>query len=250
LVGSELQGLTIDRFSAASTDYGFLIDGAGHKTGADVSFSGSLIAQFKGGVGGQLVMRSNIETDVDTAWWVDLLGFVAILIPVAGWILGDIYIWGPTSDAPEQVETALLDRFLDPISNAAESLANSFSISIIPTEAYLSDVWFFDGNMGVAAAAFAGRQTAGIRSVSRDIAYLSKDPGGAGRRSNRRRPVQSVEEITLTDGRRLKPWQAGALVDQNVLTIPGHHAVRNPLAKGGVFLRSNPDDITSNNLLS
>ena len=250
LIGTEMQGLTIDRFTAETTDYGFLIDGAGHKTGADVTFSGSLMAHFEGGIGGQLTMRNNIETDVDTAWWVDLLGVVAAIVPVVGWILGDIFIWGPAAEAPEQVENALLDRFLTPLDSAAQSLASQFNISIIPTSAFLSDVWFFDGNMGVAAAAFAGRQTAGVQSVSRDIAYLAMDPAGAGRPSNRRRPVESVYEITLDDGRRLKPWQAGQLVEDGLLDIPGHHAVRNDLARNGIYLRSNPDELRSNNLLS
>ncbi|HSF88952.1 MAG TPA: hypothetical protein VLA46_06000 [Saprospiraceae bacterium] len=249
LPGTVMQGLTIDHFNAVATDYGFDIDGAGHKTGADVSFSGSLIAQFRGGVGGQFVMRSTIETDVDSAWWVDLLSVVAAIIPGIGWILGDIFIWDPIREAPAQVENALLGRFLDPIAQAAQKLADNFSIDIIPTQAFLADVWFFDGNMGVAATAFAGRQTAGISSVSRDVAFLAKNPSTTGRHTNRRRQVESVFEITLSTGYRLKPWQAGQLVEDRLLTIPGHHAVESPLVKGGVYLRSNPDENTSNNLL-
>ncbi len=249
MVGTEMQGLTIDSFSAASTSYGFDIDGAGHKTGADVSFSGSLIAQFLGGVGGQLVLRSTIETDVDTSWWVDILSVVAALIPGLGWILGEIFIWEPTRDAPQQVETALLDRFLTPIADAAQGIADNFSIDIIPTDAFLADVWFFDGHMTVAVSAFAGTRISDITSVSRDIAYLAKKPTTTGKHTNRRRTVESVFEITVTGGYQLKPWQAGQLVHKKLLTIPGHHAVESPLAKGGFYLRSNPDNTTSNNLL-
>ena len=247
--GTVLQGLTMDSFAASSTDYGFDITGEGHKTGATVSFSGSLVAQFRGGVGGQLIMRSTIDTDVDTAWWVDLLSVVAALIPGIGWFLGDVFIWEPSAAAPGQVEAALLDKFLTPISDAAQRLANEFSIDIVPTSAYLADVWFFEGHMAVAAAAFVGRRTVGVRSVSRDVAHVARDPGGAGQHTNRRRPVQSVAEIVLTTGHALKPWQAGELVADGLLTIPGHHAVHNPLAHGGVYLRSNPDDDSSNNLL-
>lgn len=247
--GTKLQDLTMDRFQASSTDYGFDVSGEGHKTGATVSFSGSLVAQFRGGVGGQLLMRSTVETDVDTAWWVDLLSVVAALVPGIGWFLGDVLIWGPTAEAPGQVEAALLDKFLTPLSDAAQHLANEFSIDIIPTSAFLADVWFFDGNMAVAAAAFVGRRTVGVRAVSHDIAYVAKDPAGAGQHANRRRPVESVEEIVLTTGHALKPWQAGQLVADGLLRIPGHHAVHNPLARGGIYLRSNPDADSSNNLL-
>ena len=247
--GTVLEGLTMDSFDASSTDYGFDITGAGHKTGATVSFSGSLVAQFRGGVGGQLIMRSTIDTDVDTAWWMDLLSVVAALIPGIGWFLGEVFIWEPSAEAPGKVEAALLDKFLTPISDAAQRLANEFSIDIIPTSAFLADVWFFEGHMAVAAAAFVGRRSVGVQSVSRDVAHVAKDPAGAGKHANRRRPVQSVAEIVLTTGHALKPWQAGELVADGILTIPGHHAVHNPLAHGGVYLRSNPDDDSSNNLL-
>jgi hypothetical protein len=249
IVGTELQGLTMDSFEASSTAYGFDIVGEGHKTGASVSFSGALIAQFRGGVGGQLIMRSTVVTDVDTAWWVDLLSVVAALVPGIGWFLGDVFIWGPEAEAPGKVEAALLDKFHTPLSEAAQRVANEFSIDIIPTTAFLADVWFFEGNMAVAAAAFVGRRTEGVRAVSRDVAHVTRDPSGAGRHTNRRRPVESVEEIVLTSGHALKPWQAGKLVADRLLTIPGHHAVHNPLARGGVYLRSNPDDDSSNNLL-
>ncbi len=250
LPGTDMQGLTIDHFSATSTDWGFDIDGGGHKTGADVSFSGSLIGQFRGGVGGQFLMRSTVQTDVDTAWWVDLLSVVAIAVPVIGWILGEIYIWEPESAAPDKVQASLRDKFVTPISDAAAKLAAEFALPLIPTEAYVADVWFFDGNMSVAAAAFAGTRTASVHAVNRDIAHVVKDPAGAGLHANRRRPVESVEEIVLDSGHALKPWQAAELVDKKVLVIPGHHVVHNPLATEGRYLRSDPDDTTANNLLS
>lgn len=249
LVGTEVNGLTIDRFEASSTDYGFDILGEGHKTGADVSFSGPMVTQFKGGVGGEVIMRSLVETDVDSAWWVDLLSVVAAMIPGIGWFFGDLLILGPTNEAPGDVESALLDKFLAPLTNAATLISTQFSIPVIPTEAFLADVWFFDGNMAVVASAFAGKNTSSVKAVYRDIAYLAKDPAGVGQHTNRRRPVESVQDIVLSNGHTLKPWQAGFLVSNGLLNIPGHHAVNNPLAKGGVYLRSNPDDNLSNNLL-
>ena len=249
IVGTELQGLTMDRFEASSTDYGFDISGEGHKTGATVTFSGALIAKFRGGVGGQLLMLSTVETDVDSAWWVDVLSVVAALVPGLGWFLGDVLIWEPKREAPGKVEAALLDKFLTPLSDAAQRLATEFSINIIPAAAFLADVWYFERNMAVAAAAFVGRRTVGVLAVSRDVAHVAKDPAGTARHSSRRRPVESVEEIVLTTGHALKPWQAGRLVADRLLTIPGHHAVHNPLARGRVYLRSNPDADSSNNLL-
>jgi hypothetical protein len=250
VVGTKLQDLTIDRLDVSSTDWGFDVDGEGHKTGAEVDFSGSLVVQFRGGVGGEIVMRSTVETDVDTAWWVDLLSVVAALVPGLGWFLGDLLIWGPVQEAPGKVEAALLDQFSTPLASAAQQLATAFGLEGIPTSAFLADVWFFDGNLAVTAAAFAGRRTEEVQAVTHDVAYLAADPGGAGKHTNRRRPVSSVAEITLSGGHALKPWQAGQLVHDGLLRIPGHHAVSNPLAKGGVYLRSNPDDTTSNNLLA
>ena len=45
-------------------------------------------------------------------------------------------------------------------------------------------------------------------------------------------------------------WQAAQLVDKRLLVIPGHHVVHNALAREGVYLRSDPDETTSDNLLS
>lgn len=249
VIGTEMEGLTIDRFDVASTDYGFDVSGAGHKTGADVEFEGALIARYEGGVGGELGLTSTVETDVDTAWWVDLLSVVAAIVPGLGWFLGHIFIWGPERAAPGQVEQALLEKFGAPLAATAQQVATGFQIESIPTSALLADVWFFDANLAVAAAAFAGRQTREVHAVTRDTAYLARDPAGEGRHTNRRRPVPSVEEITLSSGHALKPWQAAQLVLDGLVTIPGHHAVSNPLARGGIYLRSDPDDTTSNNLL-
>lgn len=248
--GQELEGLTMDRLEVAATDYGFDVEGEGHKTGAEVDFAGALMVQYRGGVGGELKMRSTVETDVDTAFWVDVLSVVAAIIPGLGWILGDIFIWGPTQEAPGKVEAALLEKFNEPLAEAAQKLATGFGIEDIPTSALLADVWFFDGNMAVAAAAFAGTQTAEVTAVTRDVAHVAAQPAGAGKHSNRRRPVTSVSEISLSSGHTLKPWQAGQLVKDRLVRIPGHHAVANALARNGIYLRSNPDDTGANNLLS
>ncbi|HUG84974.1 MAG TPA: hypothetical protein VMM13_10435, partial [Euzebya sp.] len=247
--GTQIEGVTVDRLDVVTTDYGFDIDGEAHATGAELDFAGSLVARFVGGVGGQLVLRSTIETDVDRDWWADVLSALAALVPGLGWILGEIFIWGPEREAPEKVENALLDRFTTPLAAAAQQLAGALSLPLIPTDAYLADVWFVDGNLCVAAAAFAGRISSEVRSVFHDVAYVAADPAGEGKHANRRRPVKSVGDITLASGHTLKPWQAGRLVRDELVRIPGHHAVSNPLARGGVYLRSNPDDTTSNNLL-
>lgn len=249
LQGSEIEGLTIDRVEFDAADWGFDIDGEGHKTGAEIDFAGSLVARFIGGTGGRVVLRSTVEIDVDTAWWVDVLSALAIVVPVAGWILGDVFIWEPQREAPGKVESALLDKFSTPLAAAAQQVASSFQIALIPTSAFLADVWFFDGNMAVAAAAFAGKAGTEVWSVSRDVAYLTTNPNDR-RPSNRRKPVTSVADITLSSGHTLKPWQAGRMVQIGQLEIPGHHAVVNPKTTQGVYLRSNPDDRTSNNLLS
>ena len=175
---------------------------------------------------------------MDTTWSVDLLGVVAAVVPVIGWILGDVFIWGPEQEAPGKVEAALLEKFSEPLADTARQVADRFAIDVIPTSAFLADVWFFDANMAVAAAAFAGTRQAEVRAVSHDVAYLSPRPDPERPHTNRRRPVA---------GHVLEPWQAGQLVAERLLTVPGHHAVRNPRAtkaSTGAATRTTPAPTT------
>ena len=61
--------------------------------------------------------------------------------------------------------------------------------------------------------------------------------------------MKSVDEITLGTGQSVAPWQAAQLVHDGLIALPGHHAVENPQARGGWYLRSNPNDTLADNLI-
>lgn len=251
--GSEVEGLTIDRMELEAVDGGITVDGAAHQTGADVTFVGTLVAHYVGGTGGTLEIKPAVDTDVDTAWWVDLLSVVAALVPGIGWTLGAVFIWGPEDAAPGTVDSTLEEKFETALRAIGDQLALGFGVTApeggdaIPSGAYLHDQWIFDGNLAVSVVAFLGYNPAEIAGVFYDEAYLilpKKLP-----RKQAKKPVRSVEEIVLSTGQTLKPWQAARLVADGVVDIPRHHAVRNPLAKEGIFLRSDPNDDPRDNLV-
>jgi hypothetical protein len=47
----------------------------------------------------------------------------------------------------------------------------------------------------------------------------------------------------------VRPWQAAALVRDGIVDIPDHHVVRNLRAREGIFLRSDPNETPSDNLI-
>lgn len=252
-VGEEIEGLTVDKLELEAVDGGITVDGAGHKTGADVTFVGTIVARYVGGTDGHLYMKPAIDTDVDTAWWVDLLSVVAALVPGLGWILGEALIWGPKREAPGQINEALTDEFGTALRDVAAQVAQGFKLEAepgedpIPSAAFLDDVWIFDGNLAVSVAAFLGYNPAEITGVRLDQAFIilpKKLP-----RKKAKKPVASVGELVLSTGQVVRPWQAAALVRDGIVEIPDHHVVRNPRAREGIFLRSDPNETTTDNLV-
>jgi hypothetical protein len=45
------------------------------------------------------------------------------------------------------------------------------------------------------------------------------------------------------------PLQAAALVRDGIVDIPNHHVVRNPRARESIYLRSDPNETSSDNLI-
>src|SRR5262249_25950853 len=143
--GKESEGLTIDQLDLEAVDGGISVDGAGHKTGATVTFQGVMIARYQGGTNGHLIMDPAIHTDVETAGWVKLLEVLGIgLFPIPGIFAADWLVWGPVKEAPGKLDQALEDKFTQPLVDAANDLAAGFGVDQIPSAAFLADVWFFD----------------------------------------------------------------------------------------------------------
>jgi hypothetical protein len=246
-VDTEVQGLTIDALAMEGVDGGMHVAGAGHKTGASVTFEGVVIARYQGGTDGHLYMGPAVDVDVDLDTWVEVLSAIGILVfPLIGLFLVEVLVWGPEDAAPGKLNNALADRFVEPLTDVGKQLAEGFGVDEIPSAAFLSDLWIFDGNLGVAAAAFLGYAATDVRGVTYDVAHVGPKPGV---RTNRRRPVKSVADITLGTGQTLTPWQAAALVRDGIVELPGHHAVHQPRAREEWYLRSNPNDTDDDNLI-
>jgi hypothetical protein len=248
-IGSETEGLTIDALTLEAVDGGITVDGKGHKTGATVTFKGTMVAEYEGGTDGHLFMEPAVDTDVDLDTWVVILSAVGIvLFPILGMVLVDVFVLGPKGEAPGKLEKALQDKFTEPLVDAAQQVAEGFGVDAIPSAAFLSDIWIFDGNLGVAAVALLGFTPTDVRSVTYDTAFIA-DPDAPPSRKNRRRPVKSVATITLGTGQTVAPWQAAQLVRDHVIDLPGYHAVHQPKARGEWYLRSNPNDTDDDNLV-
>jgi hypothetical protein len=133
----------------------------------------------------------------------------------------------------------------------ADDLAAGFGIEgeegedPIPSAAFLDDIWIFDGNLAVSVVALLGYNPATIEGVLYDTAFIKLK-----RSRQRRKPVQSVEQLRLSTGQWVRPWQAAQLLDAGIVDIPDHHVVRNPKAREGIFLRSDPNETDADNLVT
>jgi hypothetical protein len=146
---------------------------------------------------------------------------------------------------PGTVNLSVSRGLRDALADAAAKIAAGFGVDDFPSEALLSDVWVVDGHLAVAVTAFLGVTTATVEGVTYDTAYVSK----AGVRTNRRRPVRSIDTVTLSTGQTVTAAQIGKLVGEGMVEIPRHQAVRNPRAEGGWYLRSLANDTTVDNLI-
>lgn len=244
--GTEVSGFTVDRLDLSAVDGGIMVDGEGHQTGAHATFTGEVVARYEGGTDGHLHMIPAVHTDVDLDTWVVVLSAVGIvLFPIIGLIAVDVLVWGPEAAAPGTVDQALQGKFTQPLVDIGDQLASGFGVDSMPSAAYLTDLWIFDGNLAVAAVALLGSNPTSIHAVTYDVAHLAKP----GVRTNRRRPVRSVAEITLESGHTVAPWQAAELVRDGIIDLPHYHAVHQPRARGEWYLRSNPNDELDDNLI-
>jgi hypothetical protein len=245
-IGTKLQDDVVTKsLSLIAGNAGIDIQLHGEGSKAEVDISGTIAARFSGGIGGSLHMVPAIQVSVEMSWWVEALSLICIAMPLLGWVVGDIFIWEPFEDkeesAPITSNERLSRQFNDALRPVAERLTRSLRIAPMASRAYLADVWFFAGNFAVSAAAFAGRWPARIDEITYDVAHVG--------RQGHLKPVPSVAELLLDGGQRLKPWHAGELAKLGILEIPHHHGVENHLARGGFYLRSNPNNTTADNLI-
>lgn len=244
-VGVEDDGITIDRLTLVAVDGGIEVDGKAHKTGGTVTFEGVVVSQYRAGTEGRMRMKPAIETDVDLDWWVPYVGVGLFLLfaPAGLFFVGMVSV--ASDAAPDTVNLAVSRSLREALADAAAEVAASFGVDDFPSAAFLSDVWIVDGHLAVEVTAFLGVTSATVEGVTYDVAHVSQ----AGVRTNRRRPVRSVDTVTLSTGQTVSAAQVGKLVGEGLLEIPRHQAVRNARAEGGWYLRSLANDTTADNLI-
>jgi len=244
-IGKEDDGVTTDALALEGVDGGIAVEGKAHKTGGSVTFEGVVLAQYRGGTEGRLRMKPAIKTDTDLDWWVPFLGVGLFLVfaPLGAFYLFVIDV--KQGSVPGTVNLTVGRALRDALADAAAKIAAGFGIDDFPSEALLSDVWVVDGHLAVAVTAFLGVTAATIEEVTYDTAYVSKE----GSRTNRRRPVRSIDTVTLSTGQTVSAAQIGKLVGEGMVEIPRHQAVRNRRAEGGWYLRSVANDTTVDNLI-
>lgn len=249
-IGDEINDAEITALTLEGVDAGIAVTGSAEKTGGSATFEGTMVCRYQGGTDGVLRMDPAIHTDVHVDDWVIVLSVFGIMFaPLFGLILVNGFVWIPASATPDRVSAALREAFTEPLTDAAEEIAAGFGVDNMPSAAYLSDVWFFDGNLAVAAVALLGNTFTEVKSVSYDTAMIGPKPENAPHGTIRRREVKSIRDITLATGQTVTPWQAGELVRDGLITLPGYHAVHQPKAKGEWYLRSNPNDTLDDNLI-
>ena len=106
------------------------------------------------------------------------------MLPIIGLVLVDVFVWGPAGEAPGKIDQALQEKLTAPLLDAGAQVAEGFGVDSMPAAAFLSDLWIFDGNLGVAVVALLGYTPTEVRNVTYDVAYLETDH----RHPNRRRP--------------------------------------------------------------
>ncbi len=244
-IGEEEDGVTTDALVLEAVDGGIAVEGEAHKTGGSVTFEGVVLSQYQGGTQGRLRMKPAIETDTDLDWWVPFVG-VGLFLVFAPFGAFYLFVIDAKLDSVNGTVNLSVGRPLrDALADAADQIAEGFGVDSFPSQALLSDVWIVDGHLAVEVTAFLGVTAATIEAVTYDTAYVSK----AGVRTNRRRPVRSVGTVTLSTGQTVTAAQIGKLVGEGLVEIPGHHAVRNPRAEGGWYIRSIANDTTVDNLI-
>jgi hypothetical protein len=244
-IGKEEKGVTTDALALEAVDGGIAVEGKAHKTGGSVTFEGVVLSQYRGGTQGRLFMKPAIDTDVDLDWWVPYVGVGLFLVfaPLGAFYLAVIDV---KQDGVHDTVNLSVGRSLrEALAAAADDIAAGFGVESFPSLALLSDVWIVDGHLAVEVTAFLGVTSATVEGVTYDTAFVSK----AGVRTNRRRPVRSIDTVTLSTGQTVTAAQIGKLVGEGMVEIPRHQAVRNTRAEGGWYIRSVGNDTTVDNLI-
>ncbi|WP_025743680.1 hypothetical protein [Aquimarina pacifica] len=246
-IGEEIEGAKINAMQMSMHDLGIQISGEAEKSDATIEWDGILLLFFrkfynvKGSIrwhdGFVDVFTSGIDVDVDIPWYVKLLrAFLFILGPI-GWIL-DATLIAPKISEAEEAPDLVRGAFRKEVGEALqEMIGNVGGLSgedAIPFMDFGQDSWVMNGHYTHSILAFAGYNREQIATVEHDTFEI---PGAHG---------ASVGMLTLESGYRLHPQELGRLLKSTIMNIPNAHGVE---ADFGFYVRTNPNDETSDNLV-
>lgn len=246
-IGQSIEGATINSLEMKMHDLGIEITGSAEKSGATIDWDGILLLFFrkfynvKGSIrwheGFVNVFTSGIDVDVDIPWYVKLLrAFLFVLGPI-GWIL-DSTLVAPELEEANAAPGIVKGAFRQEVASALTSMiGNVGGISDddeIPFMEFGQDSWVLNGHYTHSLLAFAGLNREVISNIHHDSFEVEGAYG------------KSVGTIDLQSGYQLHPQELGRLLKKGIMEIPNTHGVE---ADYGFYVRTNPNDDTSDNLV-
>jgi len=249
-IGKSVEGATIKSIEVKMHNLGIEIKGSAEKSGATIDWNGIVLLFFRkfyssngairswGDDGYIDVFTSGISVDVDTPWYIKLLRVFLFAIGPIGWIL-DSTLVAPKFDEAEKAPNLIRGAFREEVANALSSMiGNVGGISGdegIPLMEFGKDSWVLNGHYTHSILAFAGLNRDKISNIRHDSFQVKGAYG------------ESVGLIELESGYTLHPQELGQLLKGGIIEIPNTHGVE---ANYGFYVRTNPNDDTSDNLVN
>lgn len=247
-IGESIEGATINSMKMKMHDLGIEIKGSAEKSGATIDWEGILLLFFRKfyHVNGSIrwhegfvdVFTSGIDVDVNIPWYVKLLrAFLFTLGPI-GWIL-DTTLVAPkleeADQAPDLVKAAFREEVASALSSMIGNVAGISDDEEIPFMEFSQNSWVLNGHYTHSILAFAGLNRDEISDIQHDSFQVEGAHG------------KSVGFIELESGYELHPQELGRLLKSGIVEIPNAHGVE---ADYGFYVRANPNDDTSDNLVN
>ncbi|MEM8640377.1 MAG: DUF3892 domain-containing protein [Cyanobacteria bacterium P01_G01_bin.54] len=171
------------------------------------------------------VVTSGIDVNVPIPWWV-------VLFPTLPASITYLLV---KAEAPDTVRSELKQKVAKGFNEVLDSTISQLSgLADIPLMAFAQDAWVLDKHYTISLVAFAGINSTTITEVQHDTFQVK---GASG---------QSVGQLRLGTGHVLHPKEAGQLLKEGILRIPGYHGVNGPY---GYYVRSNPNGDPNDNLV-
>ena len=245
-VGTETEGATITRLSLSMGDDAINVDGRAEKDSAVITFQGPVRLRLVRGTTRFAADSREVSVDVDLPWWQDLLLFLTG--PVGGILtlgLGPLLVgigfaaFGTSlaeiefelAGAPRQIRGAISTTLVTGLAQLAAGLAFNTPLGGLQPQSTPDHSLTEDGHIGVFAQVFILQVTAHIVEAVHS------------------RLRDRFVEYTLQGGRRLRSTELARLVIAQAIVTPGSHAVvRGSGDSQRMYMRSNPDNSTENNL--